>query len=262
MRISEIYQSKQGEGLLTGTPSVFVRTSGCNLRCRFCDTPFTSWSPEGETRSLDQVVHEVCRVAGGATHVVVTGGEPMLPQDIVSLCRMLHESGFHITIETAGTIDRELACDLMSISPKLSNSDPDLERAGTWRQRHQQTRHQPEVVARLIHQYPHQLKFVVAAPEDVDEILSFLDEVEQQLLAIRRDEVEHEKESNLHSAPELDSSSAKTNIDPQRVLLMPEGIDQATLQQREAWLQPICDAHQFQLCRRMHILWYGNQRGT
>jgi len=56
MLISEIYASRQGEGLLTGQPSVFIRTSGCNLRCWFCDTPFTSWAPEGENMSVDEIV--------------------------------------------------------------------------------------------------------------------------------------------------------------------------------------------------------------
>ena len=67
MLISEIYQSRQGEGLLTGTPSVFVRTSGCNLRCSFCDTPFASWKPEGENLSIEQIVQRVQAAALGST---------------------------------------------------------------------------------------------------------------------------------------------------------------------------------------------------
>ena len=73
MFISEIYQSNQGEGQLTGTPSVFVRTSGCNLRCGFCDTPFASWHPEGEKLSVAEVVDRTAQNAGGSQHVVVTG---------------------------------------------------------------------------------------------------------------------------------------------------------------------------------------------
>src|SRR5688572_13141518 len=100
MRVAEIYTSRQGEGLLTGTPSVFVRASGCNLRCWFCDTPYTSWEPEGEDWSVEEVLAEVegqkwgrfttCqetasdgRLQTCPTHVVITGGEPMLFAELI-----------------------------------------------------------------------------------------------------------------------------------------------------------------------------------
>src|SRR3954469_7526374 len=102
MFVAEIFYSLQGEGILTGVPSVFVRTSGCNLRCTWCDTPYTSWHPEGNERSNDQIVAAV--VGYGAAHVVVTGGEPMIAPEIVALTERLHDVGLHITIETAGTI--------------------------------------------------------------------------------------------------------------------------------------------------------------
>ena len=83
MRIAEIYKSTQGEGFLTGTDSTFVRTSGCNLRCWFCDTPYTSWSPEGDDLSVDEIVQEVSQYA--CDHVVITGGEPMLFAELIPL---------------------------------------------------------------------------------------------------------------------------------------------------------------------------------
>ncbi len=90
MKIAEIYKSVQGEGLLTGTPSVFVRVSGCNLRCWFCDTPFTSWAPEGSDIAVDEIVAQVeewdCR------HVVLTGGEPMLFAELLPLADQLRQS--------------------------------------------------------------------------------------------------------------------------------------------------------------------------
>lgn len=230
MLISEIYQSKQGEGLLTGTPSVFLRTSGCNLRCGFCDTPFASWEPEGETMSLDDIVRRIQDVAQGSRHVVITGGEPMLPREIESLCSRLSELDFHITIETAGTIFRDLKCDLMSISPKLSNSDPDPVRAGKWLKRHRETRFQPDIVRRLMEGYAYQLKFVVDSIEDLDEIENCL--------------------------------NSYGHFDPQRVLLMPQGVTLEELEAREAWLEPLCQQRGFTLCRRWHIVWYGNKRGT
>ena len=149
MLISEIYQSRQGEGLLTGTPSVFVRTSGCNLRCGFCDTPFASWEPVGDQMSISEIIDKVHLSAkpddpengdSQSRHVVLTGGEPMLQREVVQLCKEIKSAGFHITIETAGTIFHQLDCDLMSISPKLSNSDPQPSRAGEWLAKHQSKR--------------------------------------------------------------------------------------------------------------------------
>src|SRR3954452_1088468 len=99
MFISEIFYSIQGEGELTGVPSVFVRTSGCNLRCRWCDTMYASWEPEGEVMSIAQIVGEVEKHP--ASHVVLTGGEPMVAKELPELARVLRRSGKHITIETA-----------------------------------------------------------------------------------------------------------------------------------------------------------------
>ena len=127
MRIAEIYRSVQGEGLLTGAPSVFVRASGCNLRCWFCDTPYTSWRPEGRDMSVDEIVAQV--EEWDTQHVVVTGGEPMLFAELIPLCERLRAIGRHVTIETAGTLYLPVECDLMSISPKFASSAPDADAA-------------------------------------------------------------------------------------------------------------------------------------
>jgi 7-carboxy-7-deazaguanine synthase len=235
MLISEIYSSRQGEGLLTGTPSVFIRTAGCNLRCGFCDTPFASWEPDGQRMTIPEIVSLTNQLAKRSlsakpNHVVITGGEPMLPNEINELCQKIRATNFHITIETAGTLFRRLECDLMSVSPKLSNSDPDRSRAGEWKARHQQSRHRPKVVRQLIEQYEYQLKFVVGTPSDLDEILNFLQQVEVQ--------------------------------DHSRVMLMPQGVDSRVLQQRAQWLVPLCEQLGFTFCPRKHIEWFGNKRGT
>lgn len=238
MLISEIYQSRQGEGILTGTPSVFVRTSGCNLRCGFCDTPFASWDPVGQQMSISEIVERVSQESQSSSqsasvesrHVVLTGGEPMLQRDVVELCKEIKSAGFHITIETAGTIFHQLDCDLMSISPKLSNSDPQPSRAGEWLAKHQSKRHQPDVAKHLIETYDHQLKFVVDTPDDLEEILQYLKLVGPQ--------------------------------DRSKVLLMPEGIAIEDLNEKEKWLVPLCAEHEFTFCPRKHIEWYGNKRGT
>ena len=228
MKVAEIYRSVQGEGLLTGTESVFVRTSGCNLRCWFCDTPFTSWSPEGEDLSVDEILEQVDAFA--CEHVVITGGEPMLHAELVPLARALRERGLHITIETAGTLDLPVACDLMSLSPKLQGSGPPLEKHPRWHQRHERSRHRPEVIRRLMADYEYQLKFVVDAPEDCVAIQAWLAEF-----------------------PAAEQS---------RVWLMPQGITMEELAQRARWLEPQCALHGWRFCPRRHIEWFGLARGT
>ncbi len=222
MKIAEIFYSIQGEGSLIGTPSVFVRTSGCNLRCRWCDTPYTSWSPEGREMALEEIVAEAQRHP--ARHVVVTGGEPMIAPEIGALTERLRILGLHITIETAGTIFHPVACDLMSISPKLSNSKPE----GAWSERQERARLQPDTLRRLMAVCDYQLKFVIAKPEDVEE------------------------------AREL---AAHLCASPARVILMPEGVDPEVLRERSVWLAEICKREGFRLSPRLHVELYGNRRG-
>lgn len=222
MRIAEIFHSIQGEGSLLGVPSVFVRTSGCNLRCAWCDTPYTSWRPEGDDWKLEGILAAV--EAYPARHVVLTGGEPMIARDIVELTHGLRRGGRHLTIETAGTVFAPVECDLMSISPKLENSTPE----GEWSERHQRLRIQPEVLRRLTTDYEYQLKFVIANPEDLGEV---------------RDLV------RLLSA------------DPTRVILMPEGIQASALRERGVWLAEICKEEGFRFSPRLHVELYGNRRG-
>jgi 7-carboxy-7-deazaguanine synthase len=228
MRIAEIYKSIQGEGFLTGTESVFVRASGCNLRCWFCDTPFTSWRPEGEDLEVEEVLRRVAEF--GCSHVVMTGGEPMLFAELIPLCRGLREAGCHITIETAGTLHLPVECDLMSISPKLANSTPAVELDATWHDRHERSRHVPDVIRRLVGEHPYQIKFVVDKPSDCDEIEQYLEEMGE--------------------------------IDRDRVLLMPQGTESQKLAATGSWLQAYCAAHGYQFCPRRHIELFGATRGT
>lgn len=228
MKIAEIFRSRQGEGLLTGTESVFVRTSGCNLRCWFCDTPYTSWSPEGVDLSVEEILSRVGE--HDTPHVVITGGEPMLYAELVPLADALARAGRHITIETAGTLDLPVACDLMSISPKLSNSTPSAAEHPRWSRRHENTRHAPRVIRRLVRDYAYQIKFVV-------DMLGDLDEIERYLAGF----------------PQIDRG---------RVLLMPQGIDAEELATRGAWLEEYCHQSGLRYCPRKQIEWYGLARGT
>lgn len=228
MRIAEIFQSKQGEGMWTGVLSTFVRSIGCNLRCGFCDTTYASWNPEeGETLSVEEIVERALRY--NSRHVVLTGGEPMLYSELIPLSRILSEKGLKITIETAGTLELPVTCDLMSISPKLSNSYP-WGATDKFVRLHETNRKRPEVVRKLIETYPYQLKFVVDEPEDLLEVEDYLAELKV----------------------------AK----PERVYLMPMAIEVADMRAKAEWIMPFAARQGYRYCPRMQLEWYGNRRGT
>jgi 7-carboxy-7-deazaguanine synthase len=226
VKISEIFYSIQGEGSLVGVPSVFVRTSGCNLRCTWCDTPYTSWTPEGNELTLDEICGRVADYK--ASHVVITGGEPMIAPEIVQLTQRMKNAGLHITIETAGTVCQPVECDLMSISPKLTNSTPWERDGGRWAAQHERTRYRPEVLLKLMANYAYQLKFVVAARDDLAEI---------------------ERMTNELGAPAAD------------VILMPEGTNRDALRERGLWLAEICKERGYRYSPRLHVELWGDRRG-
>jgi 7-carboxy-7-deazaguanine synthase len=228
IRIAEIFHSVQGEGRFTGTPSVFIRTSGCNLRCWFCDTRYASWEPEGDSWPIDAIVAETLKWP--TQHVVITGGEPMIFEPINEVCEALHRKDRHITIETAGTIYRDLHCDLWSISPKLSNSIPVGFASEEWVQQHDQRRHRPDVVRQLMSQSEYQLKFVVGSILDAQEVLEYLAQL--------------------------------GDWDRDRVMLMPRGTTTNELRLQASWLTHWCRDHDLRFCERSHIYWFGNRRGT
>jgi 7-carboxy-7-deazaguanine synthase len=229
--IAETFTSIQGEGKLAGTPSWFVRVSGCNLRCAWCDTPYASWDPEGDKRTIDDLVDEAR--SSPATHAVVTGGEPMIFEPIALLTARLHDAGIHVTIETAGTVFRDVPCDLMSISPKLANSTPrddPRDPTGALARRHEAARINIETLQGLIDAYPaRQLKFVARDEADLAEIDGLL----ARLTGWRHGDI----------------------------MLMPEGTDVATIRSR-SWIATACVDRGWRYCPRLHIDLFGNARGT
>ena len=231
MKISELFFSIQGEGELTGVPSVFVRTSGCNLRCRWCDTKYASWKPEGENVTINDLLDKVCSYP--ARHVVISGGEPMIAKGIEEFTHLLKESGKHITIDTAGTIaPNGIQCDLASLSPKLSDSTPkegDINKE--WIDRHESKRLDYDILSEWVNSYNFQLKFVVSKEEEIKEIQNVISRIEGKII-------------------------------PEKVLLMPEGVDPDTLRSRYDLLIDLCKENGYRLCHRLHIDLFGNTPGT
>ncbi|MFM9871830.1 MAG: 7-carboxy-7-deazaguanine synthase QueE [Fimbriimonadaceae bacterium] len=235
LRISEIFSSVQGEGIHLGVPSTFIRTSGCNLRCVWCDTPYASWNPEGPMMDIQSIVGQALALKNN--HVVITGGEPMLFDPIQDLVAELQKSNHSITMETAGTIHRHLPGVFMSISPKPAHSAPPIDTPNDWHSRHESTRFQPKTIVNLIKEHDYQFKFVVK-PEEQDSII----EVQRMI---------HEIELEL-----------KNQIPPTNLFLMPEGRDTDTLHHRLKLLVPICQKTGFRLAPRLQIDLFGDTRGT
>ena len=228
MRISEIFHSIQGEGRLSGVPSVFIRTSGCNLRCVWCDTPYTSWRPDGKEMTVEEILHAIeCYPLG---HVVLTGGEPLLSHEIEELSVTLKTAGAHVTIETAATIFKPVSCDLVSMSPKLSNSTPLQKQNGRFAAMHEQHRLNYNVVQQFIDSYDYQLKFVVDREQDFAEV--------RQVLA------------------------ALKNVDTSRVMIMAQATNRRQLHQKSRWIVELCKKFGYGYSPRLHIELYGNRRGV
>jgi 7-carboxy-7-deazaguanine synthase len=226
MRISEIFYSLQGEGFLAGTPSVFVRLAGCPLRCRWCDTKYAWDETAGQHYSIEKIVQTVEQAR--SKFVVITGGEPMINPDLPQLVQKLKESGKHITIETAGiAFIPALACDLMSISPKLSNSapvEPELAKI------HEDSRLDIAVLRALIDGYSYQLKFVVDSEDDLPEIQQTIEEI--------------------------------GNADLEKVMLMPQAATRDELLAKSPMVADMCKRTGFAFCHRLQILLWNNQKGT
>ena len=268
--INELFESLQGEGVLAGVPSVFIRTSGCNLRCWFCDSYHTSWEPTHSWMDVDEIIERVS--AFDATHVVLTGGEPLIHDESVALINRLADRGYHITVETNGTISPppETRIDLASISPKLASSTPsparppagggegrevpagtDMESArrtdndgnsdtadtvdaagvGGWQQRHEANRIDHDALTSLIERFPFQLKFVLTGRDDLDEI--------DALVADLRAETEPE-----------------TEIQDTDVLLMPEGQTRSQLAETRREVAEVAIDSGYRYTPRLHVdLW-------
>ena len=224
MIINEIFYSLQGEGLLVGVPSVFVRIAGCPLQCRWCDTKFAWSESAGQSHTAGEVKKKI--QAYPAQHVVITGGEPMVQVGLDGFI-----VGFagdkHITIETAGIkYIPNLRCDLMSISPKLSNSTPTDAKLA---KEHEQQRLNIKELQLLVANYDYQFKFVVESESDIDEAQACVEALE--------------------------------GVDRRKVFLMPQARRREELVEKSAMLAEYCEKAGFVLGQRLHILLWNGARG-
>lgn len=235
----EIFASLQGEGASIGRPSTFIRLSRCNLACVWCDTAYT-WRFTGDNRphrddeAFERAANQVtlseddaaARIAALAPkRLVITGGEPLLQGP--ALARMLTalialRPEMHVEIETNGSVPPHPALDALvhqyNVSPKLSHSGNPAELALA-----------PERLAHWAAEPRAWLKFVIAEPADVDEVIAL-----QRAFA----------------------------IPAARIYLMPEGRSGDILRARGRWLAEICSEHEFNFTDRLHIHLYGDTRGT
>lgn len=266
--VIELFKSIQGEGVFTGHPSIFVRVTGCNLRCVFngseCDTPYTSHRPEKARYSFDDTV-EFIRENCSIRHIVITGGEPLLYMEGLNLLvdmigRVYAESGNAkpvVTVETNGTLPIDFDCyghlrniSLWSISPKLESSEPH-EWDGVsaeWVKRHRDTRYDRKIFTGNIRSLlvngntAVQLKFVYTGRECVDEIkrnyLSLAEEIAGELYG-----------NSLPLAERI------------TVMLMPEGTSPVDIAAKRDEMIEYCISEGWVYCTRLHISLFGNERG-
>ena len=224
MKVNDIFYSLQGEGFLAGAPSVFIRLAGCTLRCRWCDTKYAWEETAGRDYSIDKIIQAVQEWP--SKFVVITGGEPMISPELTQLLQELKASDRHITIETAGiAFIPALPCDLMSISPKLSNSTPTDPKLAAI---HEDSRLDIAILRELIDNYEYQLKFVVDSEADLPEIQQTIEQI--------------------------------GNVDSEKVMLMPQAATRDELLAKSPMVAQMCEQTCLAFSQRLQILLYDGQR--
>lgn len=210
---------------MTGVPSVFIRLAGCPLRCRWCDTKYAWDATSGRSYNIAKIVHAIRRWP--CRFMVITGGEPMINSELPQLVSQLKDLGKHITIETAGIeFIPDMPCDLMSISPKLSNSTPTDTAIASM---HEKSRLNIAALRNLVDSYHYQIKFVVNFPADLDEISQILKKV--------------------------------GNINLEKVMLMPQAATKDELLTKSPMVAKMCKRTGFAFCQRLQLLLWNNERG-
>ncbi|MFC1522896.1 7-carboxy-7-deazaguanine synthase QueE [Elusimicrobiota bacterium] len=224
MKINEIFFSVQGEGKFTGLPSVFVRTSHCNLRCSYCDTPSASHKPIGNDISISQIFAHITEISR-CKNVVITGGEPFIQEGLPLLCTELKRAQYHVTIETNATIFSHVNADLVSMSPKLSNSIP--KNNSQTAKIHGANYLKRAAIRQFMKYYDcpgisdYQIKFVISRKEDILEVLNIITELE---------------------------------IPKPKIFLMPESKTIEDYNSKIDWLKHLCAVNQISFSPRLQLL--------
>ena len=222
----EIFHSIQGEGVSMGVPSVFLRLATCNLACRWCDTKYTwdwqNFDYQTEVVELDRDEVQRRIRAFNCSHVVITGGEPLLQQaDLVPLVESLSADGYTFEVETNGTIIPNQGMlrhiGQWNVSPKLRTSGNTSK-----------GREIPLALKAFAPLHNAYCKCVSTGESDVDEVCALRD---------------------------------RYKLDPDRVLRMAEGGAPDDLGKKRSWQPEACSEHGFRFTTRLHILLWGDERG-
>jgi 7-carboxy-7-deazaguanine synthase len=234
-----MFYSLQGEGTYTGVPSVFIRTSTCNLKCCFCDSPFSSWWNEGEKKTVNEIFNYVTSQFWYVKHIVITGGEPLLQKELPDLVNLFKRSNHYVTIETNGTIFKpDVIPDLFSISPKTNNSIPSEtnrpQNMENWEKQRKSHLANMDLSALKFYienkkTYELQFKFVIQSEDDLKEIENIIETYK---------------------------------IDNDLVYLMPEGYTRELQEKRSEMVAEICKQKRWNFCPRLQINLWGSKRGV
>lgn len=237
INVIEVYPCLQGEGKLTGVPHILIRFTGCKLRCKWCDTPYSSWQPEKAKYTYDDI-RKVVLENKQITHTLITGGAPTLhPKQLKDTIEYLHSQNHYVTLETEGSEFVSSGADLLSLSPKFKSSSPVPGEINLFTKKvitdqqyaqHETNRKNYFVMGNMIACHDdYQVKPVVSTYEDIEELKELQKEV---------------------------------GVPNDMVWLMPEGTTSAKLKKKRQWIAEVCIKEGYNFTDRLHVLIYGNKR--
>lgn len=241
-QIVDLHTCIQGEGRCAGIPHILIRFTGCNLNCMFsewiCDTAYASWLPEHGKYSLQDII-DIVDENPQIKYALITGGEPTIhPELLKEVIGILKNYDFFVALETNGTKFVDCDLDLVTISPKLTNSIPVV---GTMIAN--------EIVQRLASQENHDKQ--VNNRYKPDQLLQWMNHRSYQFKFVCTTDAQ---------LREISAIQKELDIPRERIYLMPEGVTNEQLQRRRPWLIEQCIAYGYNYTDRLHIVAYDNKR--